>query len=100
MRESARPATTASAPISEVGIVGGLANTANQVGAAIALAAFTTAVAARTASQQHDTVASLAAGYSLVFLIGDDAGIALGIRALTLLLPARDNRAHESTGAR
>ncbi|MFF0154029.1 MFS transporter [Micromonospora sp. NPDC005203] len=80
---------TADAPPGDAGIVGGLANTASQVGGSIALAVYATAAAAR-AGANHSTSAlpvALAAGYELVFRLA--AGVALAIAAASLLLPAR-----------
>jgi sugar phosphate permease len=76
---------TADVPRSDAGVVGGLANTASQVGGSIALAVYATAAAANdSASALPETLAS---GYELVF--GLAAGVALAIAAVSLLLPTR-----------
>lgn len=74
---------TADIPRDDAGIVGGLANTASQVGAAIALAVYATAAAAN----HHAGAApeALASGYQLVF--GLAVGVALVMAAVSLLLP-------------
>jgi len=78
---------TADVPPGDAGIVGGLANTANQVGGSIALAVYATAAAARAAA--HDgsdsSPEALASGYGLVF--GLAVVVAVGIAAVSLLLP-------------
>jgi MFS transporter len=76
---------TADVPPGDIGIVGGLANTASQVGGSIALAVYATAAAANhSASALPETPAS---GYELVFDLA--AGVALAIATVSLLLPAR-----------
>ncbi|MGI8506235.1 MAG: MFS transporter [Solirubrobacteraceae bacterium] len=75
-------AATADAPDGDAGIIGGLANTASQVGGAIGLAALATAASAEAGGSSP---AALAAGYDLVFLIA--AGLGLAIAAVTVLLP-------------
>jgi hypothetical protein len=69
----------------DVGIVGGLANTASQVGGSIALAVYATAAAANHSASA--LLEALAYGYELVFDLA--AGVALAIAAGSLLLPAR-----------
>jgi len=80
---------TADVPPADAGIVGGLANTASQVGGSLALAVYATAAATRAAA--HDSAAAspeaLASGYALVF--GLAVVVAVGIAALSLLLPRR-----------
>jgi len=79
---------TADVPAQDAGIVGGLANTASQVGGSIALAIYSTVAATRTAS--HDNPGSpeaLASGYQLVFIMA--VVVALGIAAVSQLLPKR-----------
>lgn len=87
---------TADAPERDVGIIGGLASTAFQVGQSIALALLATvATVAATATTAHtpaSSPAALAAGYDQVFLIAATAGLAVG--AVSLLLP------HARAGAR
>lgn len=80
-------AATADVPAGDAGIVGGLANTASQVGGSIGLAVLATAASARTASSAQGTpsAAALAAGYDLVFLVA--VGLSLAIAAVSLLLP-------------
>ncbi|MBO2451232.1 MFS transporter [Actinomadura barringtoniae] len=79
-------AATADAPEGEVGIVGGVAATANQVGGSIGLAVLAT-VASATAD--GDSPAALASGYDRVFLMA--AGLAVAIALVSLLLPRRQN---------
>ncbi|WP_406047384.1 MFS transporter [Kribbella sp. NBC_00889] len=69
-------AVTADVPESDAGIVGGLANTASQVGGSIGLAALTTAAG---------RPASLADGYDLVFLVAAALGAAIAV--VSALLP-------------
>lgn len=79
---------TADVPAGDAGIVGGLANTASQVGGSIALAIYSTVAATRTAA--HDSPGSpeaLASGYRLVFIMA--VVVALGIAAVSQLLPKR-----------
>ncbi|MGC4868178.1 MFS transporter [Micromonospora sp. DT53] len=80
-------AATADVPEGDAGIIGGLANTATQVGGSVALAVFATAASARAgADAAHaDSPAALAAGYDLVFLMAAGIGLAVGI--VSLLLP-------------
>ncbi|MFC7722934.1 MFS transporter [Nonomuraea recticatena] len=80
-------AATAGAPESDAGIIGGLAQTASQVGGSIGLAVLATAASARAASEagEGSPVDALAAGYDLVFLMA--AGLGLAIAAVSLLLP-------------
>lgn len=76
-------AATAVAPGSDAGIVGGLANTASQVGGSVGLAVLATAAGAATSGGSSPT--ALAAGYDLVFLLA--AGLALAIALVSMLLP-------------
>ncbi|MFI6387214.1 MFS transporter [Nonomuraea sp. NPDC050540] len=78
---------TTDGPESDAGIIGGLAQTAGQVGGAIGLAVLATAAGARAASEGggSSSPAALAAGYSLVFLVA--AGLGLALAAVGLLLP-------------
>jgi hypothetical protein len=79
-------AATADVPDRDAGTIGGLANTANQVGGSLGLAVLATAASTTTAPQAGgSSTAALAAGYDLVFLIA--AGLGLGIAALGMLLP-------------
>ncbi|GAB3973784.1 MFS transporter [Plantactinospora veratri] len=82
-------AATADVPEGDAGIIGGLANTASQVGGSIALAILATAASIK-AGTDAGSPAALAAGYHLVFLIA--AGIGLAIAALSLLLPQHRSR--------
>lgn len=70
-------ATTAGAPEDDAGTIGGLAQTASQVGGSVGLAVLTTAAG----------TATRAAGYERVFLIA--AGLALALALTGLLLPRR-----------
>jgi hypothetical protein len=76
----------------DAGIVGGLANTAGQVGGSVALAVYATAAAARAGAHDgaNSSPGALAAGYELVF--GLAVGVALVIAAVSLLLPTRQRR--------
>jgi EmrB/QacA subfamily drug resistance transporter len=79
---------TATADVGEgdIGLVGGLANTASQVGAAVGLAVLATvAAAAVEGAGGSSPTAALAAGYRLVFLVA--AGLGLAIAVVSLLLP-------------
>ena len=80
-------ATTADAPEGDAGIIGGLANTASQVGASLGLAVLATAASARVAMQAAGSsrAVALAAGYDLVFLVA--AGLGLVIAVVSVLLP-------------
>lgn len=80
---------TADVPPGDAGIVGGLANTASQVGGSIALAVYATTAAAHAAANHNASglPEALASGYELVF--GLAAGVALVIAAVSLLLPTR-----------
>lgn len=75
-------AVTADIPEGDAGIVGGLANTASQVGGAVGLAVLTTVAGARA---DGTGPATLAAGYDLVFLVA--AGIGAVIALVSTLLP-------------
>ncbi|MEV4123967.1 MFS transporter [Nocardia sp. NPDC049707] len=82
--------TTADVPESDTGIVGGLANTASQVGGSIGLAVLAAAAGARaTQVAGESSPAGLAAGYDLVFLLA--AGLSSAIAIVSVLLP-RDQR--------
>ncbi|MGI5324702.1 MFS transporter [Actinomadura nitritigenes] len=70
-------ATTAGAPEDDAGAIGGLAQTASQVGGSVGLAVLTTAAGTTTR----------AAGYERVFLIA--AGLALALALTSPLLPHR-----------
>jgi hypothetical protein len=70
-------AATVGAPADDAGIVGGLANTATQIGGSVGLAVLAT-VAGSTGS---------AAGYDRVFFAA--AGLGLAIAAISVLLPRR-----------
>lgn len=80
-------AATADVPEGDAGIIGGVANTASQVGGSVALAVLATvaSVEAGTDAADAGSPAALAAGYDLVFLIA--AGIGLAIALVSLLLP-------------
>jgi EmrB/QacA subfamily drug resistance transporter len=71
-------AATVDPPDGDAGIVGGLANTASQIGSSVGLAVFATAASGRS---------SLAGGYDLVFLMA--AVLGLIIAAVSTLLPRR-----------
>ncbi|MBG0831992.1 MFS transporter [Planomonospora sp. ID67723] len=78
---------TADVPGSDAGIIGGLANTASQIGGSVGLAVLATAAGARAAveSGRSSPAAALAASYDLVFLMA--AGLGLAIAVVSLLLP-------------
>jgi EmrB/QacA subfamily drug resistance transporter len=80
-------ATTADVPEGDMGVVGGLANTASQVGGAVGLAVLATASSARAATTTHESspAVALAAGYDLVFLMA--AALGLAIAVVSVLLP-------------
>lgn len=79
-------AATAEAPEGDAGVIGGLANTASQVGGSVGLAVLATAAAARAAMEAGgSSPAAFAAGYDLVFLMA--AGLGLAIAVVSLLLP-------------
>ncbi|MER6949216.1 MFS transporter [Nonomuraea sp. NPDC000554] len=79
-------AATADVPEGDAGIIGGLANTASQVGGSLGLAVLATAASARAAMEAGGSPpAALAAGYDLVFLLA--AGLGLAIAAVSVLLP-------------
>jgi EmrB/QacA subfamily drug resistance transporter len=77
---------TADAPEGDAGIIGGLANTASQVGGSIGLAVLASAASARAGMEAGggSTPAALAAGYNLVFLMA--AGLGLAIAVVSVLL--------------
>jgi sugar phosphate permease len=81
-------AATAHAPHGDTGTIGGLANTATQIGGSIGLAPLATAAGARTATRAGGSspAAALAAGYNLVFLSA--AGLSLAIALVSVLLPS------------
>lgn len=85
-------AATADVPEGDAGIIGGLANTASQVGGSTALAVLATTAGARTAMEAGGSspAAALAAGYDLVFLMA--AGLGLAIATVSLLLPRHRRR--------
>jgi EmrB/QacA subfamily drug resistance transporter len=80
-------ATTADVPEGDAGTIGGLANTASQVGGSVGLAVLATAASARAAMETGGSspAAALAAGYDRVFLMA--AGLGLAIAMVSLLLP-------------
>ena len=80
-------AATADVAQGDAGIIGGLANTASQVGGSVGLAVLAAAASARAATEAGGSspAAALAAGYDLVFLIA--AGLGLAIAVVGLLLP-------------
>ncbi|MFD1545231.1 MFS transporter [Nonomuraea guangzhouensis] len=74
-------AATADVPEGDAGIIGGLAQTANQVGGSVGLAVLATAAGAATQAGRS----SLAAGYDRVFLMASGLGVAIAV--VSLLLP-------------
>ncbi|MEU7893406.1 MFS transporter [Nonomuraea sp. NPDC049152] len=80
-------AATADVPEGDAGIIGGLAQTASQVGGSVGLAVLATAAGARAAAEAGGSspAAALAAGYDLVFLMA--AWLGLAIAVVSLLLP-------------
>lgn len=80
-------AATADVPEGDAGIIGGLAQTASQVGGSIGLAVLATAAGARATTEAGGSspAAALAGGYDLVFLMA--AGLGLAIAVVSLLLP-------------
>lgn len=83
-------AATAEAPEGDAGIVGGMANTASQVGGSIGLAVLATAASATATTAGGSSPTALAAGYDLVFLMA--AGLAIAIAAVSVLLPRHRSR--------
>ncbi|GAA0963877.1 MFS transporter [Actinocorallia libanotica] len=85
-------ATTADVPESDAGTVGGLAQTANQVGGSIGLAVLATVVGTttRTETNGDSPAAVLAAGYARVFLIASGLGLAVALVGLLLPRHRRD----------
>jgi hypothetical protein len=80
-------AATADAPAANPGLVGGLANTATQVGSAVGLAVLATVASPRAADARAGAIAL--AGYDRVFLVA--AGLGLTIALVSLLLPRHDS---------
>ena len=82
-------AATADVAEGDAGIVGGLANTASQVGGSVGLAVFATAASTRAGTEGGGTssAAALLAGYDLVFLLA--AGLGLTIAGVSVLLTRR-----------
>ncbi|MEV4639267.1 MFS transporter [Actinoplanes sp. NPDC049548] len=80
---------TADVPPDDVGVAGGLATTATQVGGSIALAVYATAAAAQAATHEgaSSSPKALAAGYELVF--GSAVAVATAIALVGLLVPRR-----------
>lgn len=89
-------ATTADVPADAAGAIGGVANTATQVGGSIGLAVLATIAGATTAAQggAGSPAAGLAAGYDRVFLVA--AGLGLSIAVLSLLLPRHRHQGAEN----
>lgn len=89
---------TADVPPGDIGVVGGLASTASQVGGSIALAVYATTAATRAAATKSlgALPESLASGYELVF--GLAAAVALAIAAVSLLLPKTEVRRRAGLG--
>jgi EmrB/QacA subfamily drug resistance transporter len=82
-------AATADVPEGDAGTIGGLANTASQVGGSVGLAVLATAASTATATAAGGSVpaAVLAAGYDRVFLLA--AGLGLAVAVVSALLPRR-----------
>ncbi|WP_243716364.1 MFS transporter [Actinomadura darangshiensis] len=76
-------AATSDVAEGDAGIVGGLANTASQVGGSVGLAVLATI--AGTKAETGSSPAALASGYDLVFLVA--AGLGLAIALVSALLP-------------
>jgi EmrB/QacA subfamily drug resistance transporter len=73
-------AATADVPEGDAGIIGGLANTASQVGGSVGLAVLATAASARAGMEAGGgSPAALAAGYDLVFLMAAGLGLAIAV---------------------
>lgn len=83
-------AATADAPEGDTGTVGGLANTASQVGGSIGLGVLASAASARAATEVagRSTATALAAGYDLVFLMAAGLGVAIAVVACCYRGPA------------
>jgi len=83
---------TGSVPEADAGIMGGLANTATQVGGSAGLAVLAAAASGRAAMEagRSSPAAALAAGYDLVFLTAVGLGLALALlSAACRVRPAR-----------
>ncbi|GAA4970229.1 EmrB/QacA subfamily drug resistance transporter [Nonomuraea thailandensis] len=79
-------ATTADVPAGDAGVIGGLAQTAAQVGQSVGLGVLATAAGARAATEADGSSPSaLTAGYGLVFLMA--AGLGLALALVSFLLP-------------
>ena len=76
-------AVTADVPESGAGLIGGLANTASQVGGSFGLAVLATAAGARAG--RASSASALASGYDLVFLIA--AGLGIAVALVSILMP-------------
>ncbi len=73
-------AATADVPEGDAGIIGGLANTASQVGGSVGLAVLATVASARAGMEAGGGFpAALAAGYDLVFLMAAGLGLAIAV---------------------
>jgi len=82
-------AATADVSKSDAGIIGGLANTAFQVGQSVGLAVLVTAASAKAGAKAGlGSPATLATGYDLVFFTA--AGLGLAIAVVSVLLRRRD----------
>ncbi|WP_433334967.1 MFS transporter [Spirillospora sp. CA-294931] len=75
-------ATTADVPEDDAGIIGGLAQTATQVGGSVGLAVLASAAGTKAATE--DSPAALAAGYDLAFLMAAALALTLALAALRL----------------
>ncbi|GAA0935559.1 MFS transporter [Nonomuraea longicatena] len=80
-------AATEGVPEGDEGIVGGVANTANQLGGSLGLAVLATVAGARTGG--NSSAEAIASGYSLVFLVAAGLGVAVGAAGLLLPRPGR-----------
>jgi EmrB/QacA subfamily drug resistance transporter len=91
-------AATADVPEGDAGIIGGLANTATQLGGSVGLAVLATASSATAArgAGAGSPADAVAAGYDLVFLVA--AGLGLVLALVSVLLP-RHRRGSEPAAA-
>jgi MFS family permease len=80
-------AATADVPEGDAGIIGGLANTASQVGGSVGLAVLATVASAKAAMEAGgpSPAAALPTGHDLVFLVA--AGLGLATAVVSVLLP-------------
>ena len=78
-------AATAGVPEGDAGMIGGLVNTASQVGGSVGLAVLATVASAKAATHAVEVpVDTLAAGYDRVFVVAAGLGVAIAVISLAL----------------